>query len=72
MPRSGVLIGRLLRVLAELELAAVEADPLAVAVPAPAGRTELERSPAFRAYGRRLADGLAYLQERPAQAAAAA
>ena len=28
----------------------MSAEPLAVAVPAPAGRTELERSPAFRAY----------------------
>jgi hypothetical protein len=32
-----------------------------VTVPAPAGRTALERSPAFRAYGERLAAGLAFL-----------
>ena len=44
----------------------MSAEPLAVAVPAPAGRTDLERSPAFRAYARRLADGLAYLEAAPA------
>ena len=65
-PRSGALIGRLLRVLTELDLASVSAEPLAVAVPAPAGRTDLERSPAYRAYARRLADGLAYLEAAPA------
>ena len=65
-PRSGALIGRLLRVLTELDLATVTAEPLAVAVPAPAGRTDLERSPAYRAYARRLADGLAYLEAAPA------
>ena len=65
-PRSGALIGRLLRVLTELDLASVITEPLAVAVPAPAGRTDLERSPAYRAYARRLADGLAYLEAAPA------
>jgi hypothetical protein len=35
---------------------------LAVAVPAPV-RTDLDRSPAFRAYAHRLPDGLAYLTE---------
>ena len=50
-PRSGALIGRLLRVLAELELVARDAGAARRStVPAPAGRTELERSPAFRAY----------------------
>ena len=65
-PRSGALVGRLLRVLSELDLALVRAEPLAVTVPAPAGRTELERSAAYRAYARRLADGLAYLEAVPA------
>ena len=60
-PRSGALAGRLLRVLSELGLIALAAEPLAVTVPAPAGRTELERSAAFRAYAARLADGLAHL-----------
>ena len=60
-PRSGTVAGRLLRVLSELGLVAVAADALAVTVPAPAGRTELERSPAFRAYAERLRAGLAFL-----------
>ena len=62
-PRSGAVAGRLLRVLSELGLAALDPAALAVTVPPPAGRTELARSPAFRAYGRRLQDGLAYLAE---------
>jgi single-stranded-DNA-specific exonuclease len=66
-PRSGALSGRLLRVLAELELVALDPAALAVGVPPPSGRTELERSPAFRAYAERLRDGLAYLAE-PARA----
>jgi single-stranded-DNA-specific exonuclease len=62
-PRSGALAGRLLRVLAELELVTLDAAELAIAVPPPRARTELERSPAFRAYAERLRDGLAYLAE---------
>jgi len=65
-PRSGAVAGRLLRVLAELDLIALDAEALAVTVPPPGGRTELERSPAFRAYARRLADGLDHLAERTA------
>ncbi len=61
-PRSGALAGRLLRVLAELGLIELTRAPLAVAVPPPPGRTELERSAAFRAYAARLADGLAHLE----------
>jgi single-stranded-DNA-specific exonuclease len=60
-PRSGALAGRLLRVLAELDLVELERAPLAVRVPPPSGRTQLERSPAFRAYAERLAAGLAHL-----------
>jgi single-stranded-DNA-specific exonuclease len=60
-PRSGTVAGRLLRVLSELGLIALAPDPLAVAVPAPSGRAELDGSPAFRAYSDRLRDGLAYL-----------
>jgi single-stranded-DNA-specific exonuclease len=67
-PRSGALAGRLLRVLAELDLVVLDPDAPAVTVPAPGDRTELERSPAFRAYSQRLRDGLAYLAE-PARAA---
>ena len=72
-PRSGALAGRLLRVLAELDLIVLDAEPLAVTVPPVVRRTELERSAAFRAYARRLADGLAYLAapvRAPAPAAA--
>jgi len=77
-PRSGTLAGRLLRVLCELGLIAVAVDPLAVAVRAAAARTDLELSPAFRAYSERLRDGLAYLDASrldrtpPAAATAAA
>ncbi len=62
-PRSGALAGRLLRVLAELGLVELAADPIAVRVPPAAARTELERSSAFLAYERRLRDGLAYLDQ---------
>jgi single-stranded-DNA-specific exonuclease len=62
-PRSGALGGRLLRVLDELRLVELDRIRVAVGVPAPAGRTQLERSPAFRAYSARLQDGLAYLAE---------
>jgi single-stranded-DNA-specific exonuclease len=61
-PRSGALGGRVLRVLDELGLAVLGHADFAVAVPPPV-RTELERSPAFRAYAERLQDGLAYLAE---------
>jgi single-stranded-DNA-specific exonuclease len=61
--RTGALAGRLLRVLAELGLVAVEHAPLRVAVGGAPARTRLERSPAFRAYQLRLADGLAGLPE---------
>jgi single-stranded-DNA-specific exonuclease len=71
-PRSGALAGRLLRVLAVLDLVTLDATGPAVGVPPPRGRTELERSPAFRAYAERLQDGLAYLAEPSRQAAPAA
>jgi single-stranded-DNA-specific exonuclease len=60
-PRSGAHAGRLLRVLSELGLIEVQAEPLAVIAPPVSARTELERSPAFRAYSELLADGLAQL-----------
>ena len=75
-PRTGALAGRLLRVLDELGLIALDRTELAVRAPAPAGRTDLDRSPAYRAYALRLADGLAHLapaapepQREPALAA---
>jgi hypothetical protein len=62
-PRSGSVGGRVLRVLDELGLVVFERAEFAIAVSPPAGRTELERSPAFRAYAERLRSGLAYLAE---------
>ena len=76
-PRSGAVAGRLLRVLSELGLIGLATEPLAVSVPAPAGRTALERSPAFRAYagaaaGRARVPGRSGARRRaPAPAAAA-
>jgi hypothetical protein len=52
--------GRLIRVLAELELVSLDRDLPALAI-AGTAQTALERSPAFRAYTRRLEDGRRYL-----------
>ena len=69
-PRSAALAGRLVRVLTELELVDLDRDgPALRAVEAPA-RTALERSAAFRAYHRRLEDGLRFLSSAPIRAAA--
>ena len=57
---SAALAGRLLRVLAELELVDLDRAARAVRVPA-ARRTELERSASYRASQRRLEEGLAWL-----------
>jgi hypothetical protein len=43
-------------------------EPLQVTVVADAPRTELERSAAFRAYQRRLQDGMAHLEQLGAPA----
>lgn len=69
--RSAALAGRLLRVLSELELVVVDEHGGAVTVPS-AQRTELERSPAYRAYGRILEEGLAWLTQRRSAAPRAA
>ena len=70
-PRTPALAGRLLRVLAELDLVDLErgAEPALRIVEAPA-RTALEASAAFRAYHRRLEDGLSYLTSQSIRAAA--
>ncbi len=60
-PRSAALAGRLVRVLAELDLVALEREGLALRLNESPARTALEHSPAFRAYHRRLEDGLRYL-----------
>jgi single-stranded-DNA-specific exonuclease len=69
-PRSPALAGRLVRVLAELDLVDLDhAGPALRVVEAPA-RTALEASAAFRAYHRRLEDGLSYLTSHSSRAAA--
>jgi single-stranded-DNA-specific exonuclease len=67
-PRSPALAGRLLRVLAELDLVIPDPQRRRVAVPA-AGRTALERSAAFRAYEQRLHEGQQFLNRATARAA---
>jgi single-stranded-DNA-specific exonuclease len=58
------------RVLTELDLVDLDRDgPALRAVEAPE-RTALERSAAFRAYHRRLEDGLRFLSSAPNRAAA--
>jgi len=59
--RPARLAGRLVRVLAELGLVSLDRDLPALAI-ASEQRTELERSPAFRAYANRYEDGLTYLR----------
>ena len=65
---SATRAGRALRVLSELGLVTLDLDGMALDVPA-APRTELERSPAFRAYRQRFQDGERYLT-RPTPLAA--
>ena len=67
-PRTPARAGRLLRVLVELGLVALDRDRPAVEVP-PAQRTELERSAAFRAYAARREEGLRWLTRASARAA---
>jgi single-stranded-DNA-specific exonuclease len=59
--RPARLAGRLVRVLAELGLVSLDRDLPALAI-ASEQRTQLERSPAFRAYASRYEDGLTYLR----------
>ncbi len=67
-PRPAALAGRVLRVLAELQLVSLDPDGRALTVP-PAERTALERSAAFGAYQQRYEDGQRFLSEVTAQAA---
>ena len=69
-PRSPALAGRLVRVLTELDLAVLDREGPALKTVEPPARTALERSPAFRAYHRRLEDGLRYLTSDTIRAAA--
>ena len=69
-PRSAALAGRLVRVLAELDLVDFDREgPALRAVEAPE-RTALERSAAYRAYHRSLEDGLRFLSSSPIRVAA--
>ena len=67
-PRPAVSAGRVLRVLAELQLVSLDPVGRALTVP-PAERTALERSAAFRAYQQRYEDGRKFLSEVTARAA---
>ena len=68
-PRSAELAGRMLRVLAELDL--VELDQKRIGATVVSGRrANLEASPAFRSYQRRLEDGRRYLASNAAREAA--
>jgi hypothetical protein len=58
--RPARLAGRLIRVLAELELVSLNRDLPALTVVSDAPTT-LERSPSYRAYDQRHKDGLRYL-----------
>jgi single-stranded-DNA-specific exonuclease len=69
-PRSAALAGRLVRVLAELDLVVLEREAPALTVAERPERTELERSAAYRAYQQRLEDGLTYLASSTLRAAA--
>ncbi|MDX6677733.1 MAG: single-stranded-DNA-specific exonuclease [Solirubrobacteraceae bacterium] len=67
-PRSALLAGRLVRVLAELGLVTLDRDARSLSVPA-AQRTDLEQSAAFRAYHQRYEDGRRWLSGQTAKAA---
>jgi single-stranded-DNA-specific exonuclease len=67
-PRSVELAGRVLRVLSELELVAVDCESRTVQVISTAS-TSLERSAAYKIYTQRLRDGLRYLEPSKEQVA---
>ncbi len=67
-PRTAARAGRLLRVLLELGLVELDRATLTVRVPQ-AERTELEDSPAYRAYAARREEGLRWLMRPSARAA---
>ncbi|MDQ6779423.1 MAG: single-stranded-DNA-specific exonuclease RecJ [Actinomycetota bacterium] len=67
--RPARLAGRLIRVLAELELVSLDRDLPALAI-AGTSPTALERSPAFRVYSQRYEDGRRYLSSEKARRSA--
>jgi hypothetical protein len=68
-PRGPALAGRLLRVLTELGLVELDRERSRAAVTTVHQRTELEWSPAYRAYTKRHEDGRRYLSEAAQRAA---
>jgi single-stranded-DNA-specific exonuclease len=66
--RSAELAGRMLRVLSELDLVALDRTRRAVRLNR-TGRVALDQSPAYRAYQQRLRDGLRYLEPSKEQVA---
>jgi hypothetical protein len=68
-PRGPALSGRLLRVLTELGLVELDRKRSRAAVTTVHQRTELEWSPAYRAYTKRYEDGRQYLNEAAQRAA---
>ncbi len=69
-PRSAALAGRLVRVLTELELVVLDRQGQALRIAETPARTSLERSAAYRAYHRKLEDGLTYLSSETIRRAA--
>ncbi|HEX4344295.1 MAG TPA: single-stranded-DNA-specific exonuclease RecJ [Solirubrobacteraceae bacterium] len=67
-PRPATLAGRVIRVLAELDLVSLDPDSRTLTVPL-AERTALERSAAFRAYQQHYEDGSRWLRGERAKAA---
>ncbi|HEY5317917.1 MAG TPA: DHH family phosphoesterase [Solirubrobacteraceae bacterium] len=67
--RPARLAGRLIRVLAELELVSLDRDLPALTIGS-AAPTALERSPAFRVYSQRYEDGRRYLSSEKARRSA--
>jgi single-stranded-DNA-specific exonuclease len=68
-PRGPALAGRLLRVLTELGLVELDRERSRAAVTTVQQRTELDWSPAYRAYTKRYEDGRQYLSEATQRAA---
>jgi single-stranded-DNA-specific exonuclease len=69
--RSAQLAGRMVRVLAELELVSLDRDLPALAI-AGGAPTALDRSPSFRVYAQRFEDGKRYLSSENLLAGASA
>jgi hypothetical protein len=67
-PRPASLAGRVVKVLAELELVSIDRAARSLTVPR-AERTDLEQSAAFRAYHQRYEDGRRWLSAQTAKAA---